>query len=116
VIRSTALFGITAVRLGQDGWVESALIGEISPDGDDFVQGSIAEREAGEIATMIKTGCEIYCVFGRADELGPRFEVIQVKHRGDVIKLVDDLPERGLQQLIQLDTPWEGQNNPLGSW
>ena len=109
-------YGITAVRLDQDGWVETALIGEITRDCHDFVMGSVDEQEANAIATMIKHGDEVYCIFGDVNERGPKFEAAVIPYGREGIKLVDDLPKRGLQQLIQLEPLYQEPNEPLGSW
>ena len=111
-----SVFGITAVRLDRDGWVEAAEFDEITQDGDDFVLGAIGERKVEDIATMIKGGAKVYCIFVQASKRGPQFAVANLKHGREGIKLVDDVPGRGLQQLIQLEKPAEEQNNPLGSW
>ncbi len=54
---------------------------------------------------MIKRSEEVYCIFGNAKERVPQFALVEIKHGPEGIKLVDDLPGRGLRQLIQLNEP-----------
>ena len=110
-----ALFGITGVRLDQDGWVDMAEFVEIGTNGQ-FVAGSACQRSAARIAAQIKAGAEVYCIFGGPDDRGSRFEVVRMRDGSDGIKLVNDVLGRGLQQLIQLETPSLGQKNPVGTW
>ena len=110
------IFGITAVRLDRDGSVEAAEIGEIIGTGPDSVLGNVGERVAADIAAMINSGAAVYCIVGKPSERGPQFVAADLEHGRVGIKLVGAQPNHGLQQLIQLESPAEGPNNPSGSW